>query len=553
MSPTIDRMDLTTMLENIKAEYRDQRNEALKKQNGVKVLYGEVQHCESGKIYQLEIRILHMNYREKPALALIISDITQRNTIITLQDNHNYKNRLLASVSHELRTPLNASINFTRMAIEDPNVPTNIKDEYLSPSLVSSQLLLFLINDILDFSQISENKLRLVYEKISFKDSFEQCVNLIKLQAARKRIGLEVDYQMDCLTSDFYTDHNRLKQIVLNLLSNALKFTLEGKIKVTAKLDYNQSIYPETDTGACLRKRLHVSVEDTGIGMSPEDRNKLFQAFEKIELGDRVAINSTGVGLGLVISNNLVKMLNHPETTDNFIKVDSEKDVGSRFSFMILEQEDNNSIYAPKLTNDENYDGVMEENLQKDKEDELGTESDMLGLKEIYFRTLSDKQVPGRAKKNYLVSKGIPNCSCPSLLVVDDDIFNVAALESILRHIGYACDTAFNGKKAIEKIVEKSNGQKCGKNCAVGYRAILMDCSMPIMDGFEASKILKGMMGRKEIPETPIVACTAFVQEKEKQRALEAGMIFYLVKPLTREKIKSILQKIEHFSSKLKQ
>ena len=156
------------MIECLRADYRmskkvncDQRSEKEKQQSRVKILYGEVLNSSSEKNYQLEVRILHMTYREKPALSLIISDITQRNTIITLQDNNNYKNRLLASVSHELRTPLNASINFTKMALDDPTVPIAVKDEYLSPSMVSSQLLLHLINDILDFSQISENKLRL--------------------------------------------------------------------------------------------------------------------------------------------------------------------------------------------------------------------------------------------------------------------------------------------------------------------------------------------------------------------------------------------------------
>ena len=328
-----DRNDLFHLIENLRSNYRY----TLKKKtscnslsnegsshNNLRIVYGEVNIEELEKIYQLEIRILYMTFREKPALALIISDITQRNTIITLQDNNNYKNRLLASVSHELRTPLNASMNFTRMAIEDPSVPANIKDEYLTPSLISSQLLLYLINDILDFSQISANKLRLVYEKFDVRDSLEQCVNLIRMQASRKNLELEVDFQLKCKTSDFCTDHNRLKQIVLNLLSNAIKFTLSGKITIKAKLQYKQGSFSELVTST-LRKQLHVSVQDTGIGMSPADQKKLFQAFEKIELGDRVALNSTGVGLGLFISNNLVMMLNQPSTMDNHIRVESEK------------------------------------------------------------------------------------------------------------------------------------------------------------------------------------------------------------------------------------
>ena len=357
---------------------------------------------------------------------------------------------------------------------------------------------------------------------------------------------------MECLTSDFSTDHNRLKQIVLNLLSNAIKFTLEGKIKITAKLDYieKQSSSPDL-LAPGMRKRLQISVEDTGIGMSPEDQAKLFHAFEKIGLGDRAAINSTGVGLGLVISNNLVKMLNHPDTDDNQIKVESEKDVGTKFSFTILEQEES-GLFTIKNCHDENYTRLMEEQSQK-HEELLATDAELLGFKAIYFRTsFSSKQDREQAKVGSLINKisKYEVCTCPSLLIVDDDIFNVTALETILKTLGYSCHTAFNGKQAIEKIVERSKNQKCGQNCFGCYRAIFMDCSMPIMDGFEASRIIKGMMARKEIPDVPIVACTAFVQEKEKQRAQEAGMEFHLVKPLTQEKIKLILKKIENYSPK---
>ena len=545
-----ERMDLYTMIEHLRIEHRQRKkvNTSQRKldehlNTEVKIVYGDVPNGDE-KIYQLEIRILHMTFREKPALALIISDVTQRNTIITLQDNHNYKNRLLASVSHELRTPLNASINFTRMAIEDPTVPTNIKDEYLSPSLVSNQLLLHLINDILDFSQISENKLRLVYERLSFKDSIEQCINLIKLQASRKRIELEVGYQMNCLTSDFSTDHNRLKQIVLNLLSNAIKFTLEGKIKITARLDQQQN--PIELTPSNFRKRLHISVEDTGIGMTSDDKRKLFQAFEKIGLDDRAAINSTGVGLGLVISNNLVKMLNHPDTHDNQINVESEKDVGTKFSFTILEQEDS-GLYTIKASQDENYTGLMEEQSNKTDE-QLTTDTELLGLKACYFRSLSEKR---RLKAHNRVKiPKLPSCTCPPFLVVDDDIFNLTALESILKRIGFSCHTAFNGKQAIAKIIERKNAQKCGHSCISSYQAIFMDCSMPIMDGFEASRILKNMMANGEIPDIPIIACTAFVQEREKRRAEEAGMTFHTIKPLTQEKIQLFITKIENYNVK---
>lgn len=499
-------------------------------------------------MYQLEIRIIHTFYREKPAFALVLADITQRNLIVTLQDNNNYKNRLLASVSHELRTPLNASINFTRMALEDPSVPANIKDEYLAPSLVSNQLLLHLINDILDFSQISANKLRLVYERLDFQDTIEQCVNLIRLQTSRKKLGLKVEYKSDCMDPIFCTDHNRLKQIVLNLLSNAIKFTLEGEITVTAHLGYKPSSFSEL-VSSTMRKQLHISVQDTGIGMSEQDKKKLFQAFEKIELGDKVALNSTGVGLGLLISNNLVLMLNRLDGEGEPIKVESEPNVGTRFSFTIFEQDDNsNFALSSKSSYEENHNLDMEEHPNKLCEERLGTECGFLSQKPKFLHSGSMNLESDILLHSTLPNKSIKTaCNCPSILIVDDDIFNVTALEIILKKLGYACDTGFNGKQAIERIIEKSKGKKCGSNCLTSYKAVLMDCSMPIMDGFEASKALKEMMLNKEIPETVIIACTAFVQEREKHRAKESGMQYHIVKPLTQEKVNTILKKIEYY------
>lgn len=173
--------------------------------------------------------------------------------------------------------------------------------------------------------------------------------------------------------------------------------------------------------------------------MSQEDQRKLFQAFEKVELGDRVALNSTGVGLGLVISNNFVRMLNQPEIIDTQIKVESEKDVGSKFSFTILEQEDNRVTWL-KNTQDENYDGIMEEKPQKEEKEQLGTEADMLGFKEMYFRPLSHKCGPNRQRNTAFISRSqkfASLCTFPALLVVDDDIFNVTAFECILKNMGF--------------------------------------------------------------------------------------------------------------------
>ena len=181
------------------------------------------------KEYTYQIQLLSSNYGGEDAWAFIIRDTTERDTVIRLQGNNEYKSRLLASVSHELRTPLNASITFTEKAMEHSEIPDEVKTNYLKPSLSSSKLLLNLINDILDFSQMKAKKLRLVFEEKNIVETVRECVDLLALQAEKKGIFLNMVGWEDITETLFKTDHNRVRQIILNLLSNALKFTFEGE------------------------------------------------------------------------------------------------------------------------------------------------------------------------------------------------------------------------------------------------------------------------------------------------------------------------------------
>ena len=494
---------------------------------------GEDLHLQNSEDNEcvLEIRVLALTFREKPALALIFHNITERSTITLLEDNNNYKNRLLASVSHELRTPLNASINFIQAAIDDDKLPEDVRENLLLPSLASNRLLLSLINDILDFSQMSANKLRLVYENGDVKKTVDECINLIRLQAKRKGLSLDVKYDIETDSSDLCTDHNRLKQIILNLLSNAIKFTLEGRITVKVRLMYSLE----------YRKLLHVQVSDTGIGISEEDQQRLFQAFVKIDLGRRLALNSTGVGLGLMISNNLVQMLGPAERdASNPIKVTAELNKGSTFEFWIRDQDE---PLAPEYLplkgsiHSEDHAPLMNEHVE--------------GLMQLprLSSMRCDLLLGGSGSTNHLLTDGLTItttkqpivCSCPPILVVDDDVFNITVLQTVLNTIGYSSHSAYNGQQAIEKVL-KRQGKACGDGCFSQYKLIFMDCNMPVLDGFDATKELKEMMKQKRISEIPIIGCTALVQPHERQRALNAGMSEVCTKPLDRKKMHSILR-----------
>lgn len=485
------------------------------------VIISTARSKEKGGTTLLEIRVMTLIFREKPALALIFHDVTERSTIDMLEDNNNYKSRLLASVSHELRTPLNASINFIQSAIEDPKCDETIKENLLKPSLVSNRLLLHLINDILDFSQISANKLRLVFEQADIKKTIDDCLNLVSLQAKRKGISLSANYVIKSATSQISTDHNRLKQIVLNLLSNAIKFTLEGGIKVSVTLTDSEE----------YSKVLSVEVSDTGIGISDENQKRLFQAYEKIELGKRVALNSTGVGLGLVISNNLVQMLG-PADNIQSMKFQSKIGHGSKFSFTIVEKTSLDD-YAPfgKINASADHNRLMEELSHCETQ------------AKSCFVVPKFESVNNTFTKNKLeISPETRRieCNCPSILVVDDDVFNITALEMILGKFGIVCSSAFNGQQAINKIRERERNM-CMNGCGQ-FKLVFMDCNMPILDGFEATTQLKELMKRGEIERIPIIGCTALVQETERRRAIECGMDECCSKPVDRDRISHILK-----------
>ena len=480
----------------------------------------------------LEIRVMWLMYQEVPSLALIFTDITERNLVVKLQDTNDYKNRLLASVSHELRTPLNASLNFIQASIEDPQMPPHITEDYLTPSLTSSYLLLHLINDILDFSQMSANKLRLTFETCDVKKTLDNCINLMKMQASKKELELVLEVDVKTPNSEFTTDHNRLRQIILNLLSNAVKFTLKGTIKIKATL---------TDTME-YGKVLSVEVSDTGIGISEEDQKKLFKSFEKIDLGERAFLNSTGIGLGLVISSNLVLMLG-PEERNNGIQIKSRVNEGTTFSFWIVNKE----LNYPKSKLDvscrsENYDIQMDELALARDAYPFETQGNLItsGPPTTRRHLFSPKVCP--ESNNQLSTTPSQLCTCPPFLIVDDDVFNIAALSMILKQLGQTCNTAYNGQQAIEKVFEREK-VKCGPDCKQ-YKMIFMDYSMPIMDGFEAARILKEYMSEHKLPMITIVGCTAFVHEKELKRGIEAGMDRYCTKPLNKGQISALLNSV---------
>ena len=518
---------------------------------------------------QFSIKFTPSLFMDEQVIVINITDTTDRDSLIAAEASSEYKTRLLSSVSHELRTPLNGSINFLEQTITEYAVPIAVKDKWLIPALRCNRLLLSLVNDILDFSQMHAGKLRLVFEAKSVTETAKECIELLELQAQKKQIQLKLQNNLRKKEETLHTDHNRLKQVMLNLLSNAVKFTFEGG--VTLFLDEVAIAHPQTsllsydDSSVSQLKGVKITCQDSGIGISSENQEKLFQSFEKLDLGNHdLRINATGAGLGLVISNNIVQRLSPEEVTGRegeIIRFKSKENEGSSFFFTVYNRTPENILRYQHPTNAPDFIhdnetlmtipdvGMGFKNtteLMRTMPIKLDTprrgRGQGQGQNDLLLSPYSNKasflSVNLTATDNLLNSPKI-NCDCPKILIVDDDSFNLTALDQILSKLKISCTWAFNGKQAIEKI-ETRQQNRCCKTC-YQYKLMFLDCQMPVMDGFETAKALKEMMKKREIDVIKIVACTAFVQKSDEAKARESGMDDFCTKPINFAVIKEKL------------
>ena len=499
-------------------------------------------------------------YMDKPVVVVNVTDTTDRDSLIAAEASNEYKTRLLSSVSHELRTPLNGSINFIEEALNDPSLSREIKDHYVIPALRSNRLLLSLVNDILDFSQMHEGKLRLVFEAKNVVDTAKECMELLEIQAQKKNIGLRLTNHLTPEAQILFTDHHRLGQVILNLLSNAVKFTFSGEVELILEettFHHHQRIAIEANQ---ISKGVKITCRDTGIGISKENQKKLFQAFEKLDSGANSQINATGAGLGLVISRGIVQKL-LPDVLSPFgmdsIHVESCEGVGTSFSFEVYNMK---GSQKDDLTESENSSQLSE----KIDSSGLGARrvealSRLLPLELhslIYLQTPRDSTTDER---NMLLNSHRPNtqhlrystqkieCKCPKVLIVDDDMFNINALELILSKLKLSSHCAFNGKQAVEKIRLRQNN-RCSTACSQ-YKVVFLDCNMPVLDGFETARLLRRMIEEGEIDDMKLIACTAFVRPEDEDKARAAGMDDFCTKPINIAGVKKKLMNAGLFES----
>jgi len=430
---------------------------------------------------------------------------------------------------------------------------------YLAICKNSGTLLLSLVNSILDLNQINANTLKLNHEKVDVEQLLMSIVSLFEFQCNKKGIYLEVKIH-SAAPKVILTDKDRLSQIFINLVGNAVKFTFQGGIRITAR----KASQHDDDA--------YFGIEDTGIGIREEDQAKLFKVFGRLEHDDS-GVNRQGVGLGLHISNNLVRALCPKEGES--IKVKSEYGKGSCFSFMIsgqkkpnnmrMLQEDSETLlraqsknefseHSASLTKKLNYyawknkvsSDVFESPFSSHKNKLRDSNSStMIPPSSCFKNPFNDAQLSQLIRTDPGISRISPRkaesfsqveTAKPFVLIVDDNPFNITVAEHMIQAIGFPVKSTLSGEAAINLLIGNDQDNQ-------PIKMVFMDCQMPIMDGYETTKVLREKMTKGEIPKIPVVALTANDSEKDRERCRKVGMCDYLTKPLNENKLKEILYK----------
>ena len=529
---------------------------------------------KKGKILTFRIGTKKIIVDKQTMYISTLTDITEiESARLKAEETKNIKSDFLANMSHEIRTPMNGIIGFAGLLNE--SVLNEDQRQYVEVIQHSAQMLLGVVNGILDFSKIEQGKMELNVRSINLYKAMELLyMNYLPLtQEKNIRYFLEVDSKINqCLMAD----ELHLKQVLSNLINNAVKFTPEGeKLLIKAILVKDEE----------ARQQVEFSVEDTGVGISPLRQEKIFEAFAQEDTSTTREFG--GTGLGLSISSSLVNLMGSK------IDLVSQKDEGSRFSFIVTLDKCNmekrldtflkgQEIYLSDNAPDhetvsaylKDFDistSVLENNTSKSNSSEVyivfdekealrfhdqlekekslvicidaqsGLQSEFSNLQVIncyhrcstrLYNVLSQY---GEQLSLEVETTEVFNGSKLRVLVAEDNEVNQILIEELLKKYQISANIVEDGAQAVEAAKQER------------YDLILMDINMPVLNGVEATKQILQVASKNQF--TPIVALTSNVLEEDVMRFKAAGMYAHIGKPINNSDLQSLLVELFEVSA----
>jgi len=464
---------------------------------------------------------------DEDAQLILLQDITETEKAVSeLKQLDRFKTNLIRTVSHDYRTPLNVILNGLEMISEYTELPPDLK-KFTTLCQQASQFLMYLVNDLLDYYQIKIDAFQVVLKEFNLLDTITTALDLLTLKAQTAGVSLELEYD-DSLPKMFMSDPERLHQVLINLVTNAIKYSAEGAV-VHLRIS------------RVSKRDALVEIEDHGLGIRDEDLCKLFNEFGRIIDPENLSCNPKGVGLGLWICKQICSEIG------SGIEVSSVHGEGSIFSFGLT-----NSL--PEETIDEQFNSIIplsHHNVPFARDGYYGSITESF-LGSVTEGVTPHNQTSGRVLYKWQPSKQhnidlaeIPEAAEVDILVVDDEAFNQIVLKQLMTSLGVSCDIASSGKEALEIIKEALNNEEAINKPKNPYRLMIVDYDMPWMSGPELIKHIRQLEKELDLPHCIIIGHTAF-GKPERTELLDCGADDIMPKPVSSQHLRQFLNTYYH-------